>query len=295
MNQKRKGRIFLLGAEGFIGSCLMKRLKAASWRVEGPSLEELDLLKPRQVKSVLGRLTGEDSVIMAAAITRLSANTSGSMLNNIRMASHVADALERHPPGRAVYLSTQDVYGTADSRSPMDEHSAPKPSDSYAISKLAGEHILRAAADKAGIPLSIFRLPGVYGPGGDGKSAINQMVASALADRMVSVHGDGSAVRDYLWVDDFCALVNAALEKSVDGLFNAGTGRAHSIRDMARFIADRMPFPVEIRYSPAPEGASARPRGLRVSCATLKAKFRGVSIHPLPDGIGAYLSQLGVR
>jgi UDP-glucose 4-epimerase len=295
MKRMRKGRVWLLGASGFIGTRLMDGLASASWTLEGPGPEELDLLKPRQVEAALGSLTGEDSVIMAAAITRLSANTSVSMMKNIQMARHVADSLERHPTGHVIYLSTQDVYGAAEGGGPVDERTAPRPSDPYAISKLAGEHLLRRAAEKGGIPFTLFRLPGVYGRGGDGKSMINQLVAAALATRTLTVHGDGRALRDYVFVDDLGALVAAALDRRSDGLFNVGTGRPHPVRSIVRFVAEQMPFPVEIRREPAPAEGAGRPGDLRVACSALKACFRDVPVRDMREGIGAYLAQLGVR
>ncbi len=106
----------------------------------------------------------------------------------------------------------------------------------YAVSKLAGEHMARAYYDELGLPTVALRPFNVYGPGQIGGGAIRAFIEAALAGRDLVIHGDGSQIRAWCYVEDMVDALLLALEhpNAVGESFNVGNARsAVTIYDLA--------------------------------------------------------------
>src|SRR5207249_9772441 len=97
----------------------------------------------------------------------------------------------------------------------------------YAVSKLAGEHLAHAYHDELGLPTVSLRPFNVYGPGQIGGGAIRAFIETALAGRDLTIHGDGSQIRAWCFVDDMVDGILVALERpgAVGQSFDIGHGR----------------------------------------------------------------------
>ena len=98
----------------------------------------------------------------------------------------------------------------------------------YAVSKLAGEHMARAYHDELGLPATTVHPFNVFGPGQIGGGAIRAFIEAALAGRDLTIHGDGSQIRAWCYVTDMVAGVLACLEHpaAVGQAFNIGNPRS---------------------------------------------------------------------
>jgi len=109
----------------------------------------------------------------------------------------------------------------------------------YAVSKLAGEYLAHSYYDELGLPTCSIRPFNVYGPGQIGGGAIRAFILNALAGEDLVIHGDGSQIRAWCYVDD---LVDALLlllehEAAVGEVFNVGNARSVvTIYDLAERI-----------------------------------------------------------
>jgi UDP-glucose 4-epimerase len=109
----------------------------------------------------------------------------------------------------------------------------------YAVSKLAGEHMAHAYHAELGLPTVSVRPFNVYGPGQIGGGAIRAFSEAALAGRDLTIHGDGSQIRAWLYVDDMVEALLLCLEhpSAVGESFNVGNARsAVTIYDLAQRI-----------------------------------------------------------
>lgn len=141
---------------------------------------------------------------------------------------------------RIVFSSSADVYGRwcAD---PVREVDAPEPATPYSIAKLAAERLLAAVA--APREVLALRLGTVFGPGENGPRAIPSFARALLSGERPQVDGDGTAVRDYIHVEDVAAaILNACLlEEPVGSVLNVGSGRGRTtleVLDAVRAAVD---------------------------------------------------------
>lgn len=131
--------------------------------------------------------------------------------------------------GAGAYLfisSGGTVYGDAVGL-PLTEKSTTRPISPYGITKLAGEHYALMYR-RLGVPVMIARPSNIYGPGQlarRGQGMVAAAFAAALADRPMTLFGDGSQLRDYLYIDDFCAALDVMLARGEEGAtYNVGSG-----------------------------------------------------------------------
>jgi UDP-glucose 4-epimerase len=98
----------------------------------------------------------------------------------------------------------------------------------YAVSKLAGEHLVHAYHREFNMPTVTLRPFNVYGPGQVGEGAIHRFVVNALHDRDIEIHGDGTQIRAWCYVDDMVEGILLAMEhpNAVGHSFNIGNARA---------------------------------------------------------------------
>ena len=123
----------------------------------------------------------------------------------------------------------------------------------YAVSKLAGEHMAHAYHSELGLPTVSVRPFNVYGPGQIGGGAIRAFIEAALAGRDLTIHGDGSQIRAWCYVDDMVEGALLALEHSdaVGESFNIGNARSTvTIHELAQRVKRLTGCPGEIVFQP---------------------------------------------
>lgn len=169
---------------------------------------------------------------------------------------------------RVVFASSGGVlYGEADTV-PTDETAAKQPVSPYGVSKLAGEHYLRCLADLRGFEHVALRYANVFGPRQDPKGEAG--VVSIFLDRLragqpLTVFGDGTQTRDYVFVKDVAQAnlraATAELPEAAghdDRAFNVGTAREVSVAQLAHITADILGVTPDIRHEAPRAGELAR-------------------------------------
>jgi UDP-glucose 4-epimerase len=133
-----------------------------------------------------------------------------------------------------VFASSSTVYGKADT--PTTENSALNPISPYGISKLCAEKYCRLYALEYNVPITIFRIFNVYGPGGF-KGVIPDFIRKLETNpKKLEILGDGKQTKDYIFIDD---VVNAFVNFK-QGTFNLGSGTKISVLDLADLVIDSM-------------------------------------------------------
>lgn len=225
-------KLLVTGGAGFIGSHVVDRLVA-----DGHDVAVLDDLSTGSLANLAGAadayeffegdiadpalvasaLKGRDGVIHLAAVASVEASVLDPLRcnkTNLVGTITVLEAAAKAGVSRFVYASSAAVYGEADSV-PIDEDSTMRPRSPYAADKLAGEHYLAHFRRRSGLNGTAFRFFNVYGPRQDPSSpysgVISIFLAAVAAGRKVTIHGDGSQTRDFVYVADVVEAITRAL------------------------------------------------------------------------------------
>ncbi len=126
---------------------------------------------------------------------------------------------------RFVHVSTDEVYGSLGATGLFTEDTPYAPNSPYAASKAAADHLVRAYFHTYGLPALVTNCSNNYGPYQFPEKLIPLMIVSAVDGKALPIYGDGSNVRDWIYVDDHCAGVLLALERGRPGeKYNLGGG-----------------------------------------------------------------------
>ena len=243
--------IFITGGAGFIGSSLIGKLIEANTIVAYDNLRRNALAtRPYATHShltivqgdvldsaALGRaMQGADIVVHCAAIagidTVIQRPTETMRINMIGTANTLEAARSLPQLERFIDFSTSEVFGTsafrADEADRTEIGAVGEARWSYAVSKLAGEHLAKAYHQEFGLPTVTLRPFNVYGPGQVGEGAIRTFILRALKDQDIEIHGDGNQIRAWCYVDDFIdgLLLAMSHPRAIGESLNIGNSRA---------------------------------------------------------------------
>jgi len=181
-----------------------------------------------------------------------------SFMNNVGATSAVLEAARLSKVKKVIFSSTAAIYGLADKI--CLETDKPDPLNSYSVSKLSGEHLMKMYNDLYNVKTVILRYFNVYGPrqpkSGQYAPVIGIFSRQKKEGKTLTVVGDGRQTRDFIHVSDIAAANLTVAEKDVDlygQIYNVGTGKASSIKVIAQMISDKIdyipPRPAEARQS----------------------------------------------
>ncbi len=137
---------------------------------------------------------------------------------------------------RLVHISTDEVYGSIEKGS-FTEESPLRPNSPYAASKAGGDLLVRAYVRTYGVDAVIVRSSNNYGPYQYPEKVIPLFITNLLEGRKVPLYGDGSNVRDWLYVEDNCRAIDLVLRKGRTGeVYNVGAGQERSNLELTRSI-----------------------------------------------------------
>ena len=198
----------------------------------------------------LAAIAGVDTVLESPVRT-MRVNLIGTY--NVLEAAHATqDTLERF-----IDFSTSEVFGThaykVEETHVTTQGSVGEARWTYAVSKLASEYMAHAYYDEFGLPTAIVRPFNIYGPGQIGGGAIRAFIETILAGQDLVIHGDGSQIRAWCYIDDMVEALLLVLEReeAVGQVFNVGNARSVvTIYDLAQRIRRLMRAECEIVFRP---------------------------------------------
>ncbi len=144
---------------------------------------------------------------------------------------------------RFVHISTSEVYGTAE-KEQMDEDHPLMPMSPYASAKAGADRLVYSYWATYDMPVVIVRPFNNYGPYQHLEKAVPRFITSCILNEKIRIHGDGSASRDYVFVEDVCAAVDLIVHANVDKVkgevFNVASGSHRTMLSIAEDIVKKM-------------------------------------------------------
>jgi UDP-glucose 4-epimerase len=271
-------RTVVIGAAGFAGRALIRRLDFSGATALGVTREQVDLLAPDAAVRLSALLRPDDAVVAVAA--RAPCKNIAMIVDNMVLTRAMVDALDRTPVAHVVNISSDAVY--ADEPVPLTEATPTAPTSLHGAMHLARE-IAFTSTVKA--PLAILRPSLLYGAedphNGYGPNRFRRL-ANAGTD--ITLFGKGEEQRDHVLIDDLAEIIMRVLERRSTGTLNIATGSVHSFHDVAASVIAAAPRRVAIKATP--RSGPIPHNGYRpFDITACRTAFPDFSYTPLVDGI----------
>jgi UDP-glucose 4-epimerase len=281
-------RVVVIGARGFVGGALVKRLRRDGVPTLALSRAALDLLAPGAAASLAALLMPTDAVVAVSALAPVK--NVAMLSDNLIMVRAMLEALARAPVAHVVNIGSDAIY--ADGPLPLTEESPMAPASLHGVMHLARELAFRAELEA---PLACLRPSLLYGAAdphnGYGPNRFRRLAA---AKQEIVLFGEGEERRDHVFIDDVAELIARVLAHRSVGALNIATGEVHSFREIADAVVELGGSGVSIagspRIGPMPHGGY-RPFGIG-ACRTAFPDFRYT---PLRAGLVASMGEPGGR
>jgi dTDP-glucose 4,6-dehydratase len=265
-------RVLVTGGAGFISSNFIRHLLAETdYEVVtldaltyAGNLENLaDVMSHERLSFVHGDIRdaglvrelieGVDVIVNAAAESHVEKSiehgASEFVTTNVEGTQILLDAIRVTPVERFILISSSEVYGTAES-APMDEEHPLKPRSPYAATKAGADRLAYSYWTTYDLPITIVRPFNNYGPRQHPEKVVPRFITQALADEPLTIHGDGHASRDWLYVGDdaeaIVAAIDAPIEKIAGEVINVATGVDIPVADIAAMVLDVLGKPRDL-------------------------------------------------
>lgn len=268
-------RCLVLGANGFIGSHLVDSLAEA-----GHHVRCFDRYKSKDIAfknrhdhdtdiyrgdflsttSIEGALEGIDYVFHFISTTNPFTAENDPVFDldtNVRMSVELFKLCSNRGIKKVIFASTGGaIYGNINGQEPISEDVPTQPISPYAIGKLSIENYLRYFKTKHSLDYSVLRISNPYGPRQNtltGQGVISIFLERIKNGQPITVYGDGSMVRDYIYITDLTNLVTNSFEKQTEGLvYNLGSGTGTTINEIVEVIERVTGISPAIETNPTP-------------------------------------------
>ena len=265
-------RLLVTGGAGFIGSNFIRYILGKYQEVAVINFDKLtyagnldnltNISDDKRYKFVQGDIADEAAVnqvlkkSQAEAIVNFAAEThvdrsihSGNrdfVLTNTLGVQTLLDAMRRHDVKTMVQVSTDEVYGSLEleSKDSFSEDTPLTPNMPYAAAKAGGDMLARAAFKTYSADVRVTHCSNNYGPYQFPEKLIPFFIFKALKNEPLPLYGDGKNVRDWIYVLDHCAAIDAVLRKGKAGeVYNIGVNNERSNLEIAKMILAQLGKP----------------------------------------------------
>jgi UDP-glucose 4-epimerase len=293
-------KVLVTGGSGFIGSHVLDRLRASGHEPRNFDLVDSPHHGPGEIETVIGdlcdgaavraALEGRDAVIHLAAVADVDLVAQDPELTdrvNVRGTQTLLDAVRTSAVTRLVYASTVWVYGDATGPEAVDEDTPlDLPKHFYTATKIAGEMYTAAYGELYGLEHTILRFGIPYGPRSRPTAVVAAFTAKALAGQPLTIAGDGTQSRRFVYVEDLADGVVAALAPAAaNRVYNLVGHENVSVRAIARAVRDVV-GDVPIVHI---EGRAGDLRGANISGARALAELGWEPTTTFEDGVRRYV------
>lgn len=254
-------KVLVTGGAGFLGSGLCLALARKGYDVTCMDDLSASSAIPKGVKFIkadcndavsFNGLGAFDCVVHYAALVgvlRTEENPLG-VLQDIEGIRNALEFCRKSRVKRFVYASSSEVYGNA-ARLPNKEGNAVSLENNYSLVKFVGEKLVDAYCSRFGLSGCSLRFFNTYGPNQRGSKygfVVKKFFEDAISGRPITIFGDGTQTRDFLFMDDNVAAAVLAVKSDFCGALNIGTGVETSIIDLAKKIRSVCSSSSEIKF-----------------------------------------------
>lgn len=253
-------KVFVTGADGFIGSHLVELLIKKKCKVTALChynshgsigwLEDIKVKNKANLKILTGDINddifcievmkGIDVLINLASLISIPHSYKSPRAHfqtNIHGTMNLAYSSIKNKIKKILHISSSEVYGTA-KYTPIDENHPLQPQSPYSASKISAETIMRSFYYSYKLPVTILRLFNTFGPRQSIRAVIPRIITQIFGKESKIVLGDLSPTRDFNFVEDSCLAIYKSIKKTNIGeIYNIGSGNEISIKNLVNKIS----------------------------------------------------------
>ncbi|HYC70231.1 MAG TPA: NAD-dependent epimerase/dehydratase family protein [Opitutaceae bacterium] len=250
-------RVVLTGARGCLGGVLGRHLESRGYavarvsRTGGPGIIGLEPF-------LAAPATGDPILHLAWSSLPSTAERQPGIeeREDLPLLRRLLEAQARAPrPAHFVFFSSGGtVYGNAAGDRPHREEDPCAPIGRHGRAKLAAEQLIRDLAPRLGLDWTILRVSNPYGfaiPASHPQGIIPVAIEAARSGRPLTLWGDGTARKDFLFHEDFGDAIDRVVDGRLTGVFNVAYGSSYSVADVLRLVEAAVGRPIERRHIPA--------------------------------------------
>lgn len=205
-----------------------------------------------------GFLEGQDVVyhlVSTNVPTTSNQHISQDIETNVVFSSNLFDACVNHGVRKVVFISSGGTVYGKEAKCPLPENTPTNPISSYGVQKITIEKLLYLYSYMYGLDYRIIRLSNPYGPyqrPNGVLGAVTTFTYKALKGEEIQVYGDGSVVRDFIYIEDAIrGIVNIVNGQNKHHIFNFGCGYGTSIKEVLEAIERALALKLKVIYTPA--------------------------------------------
>jgi len=284
-----KNKMIILGHSGFIGAHIEQKFSdSTDWDVIGKSLPDIDLTDELSANQLNDFLSPNSTLVLAAAVKRQFGDTLQSYQQNMAIIENVCSLIAKQPVKRVIFMSSTAVYGEETDNTNISENTHVNPTSYYGITKFTGERLLKKTCIENGVTsLMCLRPPLIYGVGDAGKTyGPSGFTDAACAEQDITLWGEGDELREFIYIDDFCDVLEHLINLNFSGDLNVVSQNKYCFYDVILEIKKYIPdLIVNSRARSKDKANNAFDASLIKSLLPPSFKFTSLS-----DGIAKMLS-----
>jgi len=253
-------RILVTGGSGFIGTHLIQKLTEKGNEVVNFDLRpgknqniqfiQGDTTSSQEVESAIRNVDAVFHLASVVSVRKTEEDPLKTLNIGIDGTRNVLEACRKNDIKKIIYPSSSEIYGEP-LKLPILETDRLNPLSSYAVAKFVSEEFIKIYNKSYGLNYTIFRPFNVYGQNQSNDFVIPKFVSNALSHQPIDVHGNGSQIRAFSFIDDVMEGFSLSLEKGNNEIFNIGNATEPlTIIDLARKVIQITESKSELRFIP---------------------------------------------
>ena len=231
--------ILLISDRGFIGKSLFNALSNnKEHNIYGLNSDNCNLLYEEKTKAAISKILIKPyTIIFLSTFGRFPEDNYDVYNKNVTMITNLLNSVDMNLIEQFIFFSSTCLYGRPPKILPITEVNECIPNGYYGLSKFVSESLIKL---QLACPVSIIRIPGVYGILDKNKSIISHFVNNIINNKSITIYDKGLVLRDYVFIDDIIKVVNHIISLKCEVTINIATGKSIKLINLVSIIEKNM-------------------------------------------------------
>ena len=231
--------ILLISDRGFIGKSLFNALSNnKEHNIYGLNSDNCNLLNEEKTKAAISKILIKPfTIIFLSTFGRFPEDNYDVYNKNVTMITNLLNSIDINLIEQFIFFSSTCLYGRPPKILPLTEVNECIPNGYYGLSKFVSESLIKLQLT---CPVSIIRIPGVYGKLDQNKSIISHFVNNIINNEPITIYDKGLVLRDYVFIDDIIKVVNHIINLKCEVTINIATGKSIKLIDLVVLIEKKL-------------------------------------------------------